>query len=53
LTKASLSWYTIKMDSDYYAEESRQLNQNQQEPKEKKTMQIQIIATSVETKPYS
>jgi hypothetical protein len=38
------------MDSDYYSEESRQLSQNQ-EPKEKKLMQIQIISTSVENKP--
>ena len=38
------------MDSDFYAEEFRQLS-NQPELKEKKLMQIQIIATSVETKP--
>jgi hypothetical protein len=37
------------MDSDYYAEEFRLLNLP--EPKQTKKMQIQIIATSVETKP--
>ncbi len=53
LTKSTLSWYTISMDSDVYAELAQSLDGEDFYfiKREIKTMQIQMIATSVETKP--